>query len=494
MIKWLKQKLVLTIFVCASCLASSAQQISKLQMTQVKRGYGMFIHFGLNTFNQIEWSDGKLPLSSYNPDRLDPDSWVKIAKEAGFKYVILVTKHHEGFALWDSKYTDYDVAGTPVKTDVVAEVAKACKKYGLELGLYYSLWDRYEKTHDLKDPKPYVDFMKNQLTELLTNYGQVCELWFDGAWAKNDEDWNIPEVYKHIKSLQPNCLVTVNHTISIDGKPGTTRAPVDQQKGDKIRFWPVDFRSKDPNLARWDDPKVFDHQGKEVYLMFEHTLCLSNRWNWFQKRGNVPPRELDELEELFYWTTANDNIMILNVPPDEHGQIKTLEKNRIFELADRLGIRGGGKLPAGPTNLSFKMSAIPTNTSAGKGQEITNINDYSLETYWTAGDSTTSVEIDLLETKAINRVSIFEQPNDINLPDGFSTLKKFHVKQFSVELLLNGKWETVFMGDQIGACKIIRLPNVFNTRKVRLNILRSDAIPSIQHIGISNDTQKKYRK
>ncbi|WP_316817605.1 alpha-L-fucosidase [Pedobacter nyackensis] len=489
-----KTKFLFTLILSICYLFSAAQQISKLQLSQVKRGYGMFIHFGINTFNQIEWSDGKLPLSTYNPDQLDPDSWVKIAKEAGFKYVILITKHHEGFCLWDSKYTDYDVASSPVKTDVIAKVAEACKKYGLELGLYYSLWDRHEKSHDLKDPQPYVDFMKNQLTELLTNYGKICEIWFDGAWAKKDDDWKIPEVYAHIKKLQPNCLVTVNHTISIDGKPGTIKQPTDQQTGDKVRFWPVDFRTKDPNLARWDDPKIFDQSGKQEYLIFEHTLCLSNRWNWFQKKDNLPARELDELEELFYWTTANNNIMILNVPPDEHGQIREHEKNRIFELADRLGIRGGGKFPAGPTNLSFKLPVKATNSAKNDKFDISKINDFSMETYWTAGDTTASVEMDLVALKVINRITIFEHPKSIDLNDSFSTLKKYHIDQFSIELMVDGNWKTVYMGDEIGACKIIKLPVGYNASKLRLNILHSKSIPSIYHIGISNDTKKHYRK
>ena len=96
--------------------------MTRIQKSQIERGYGMFIHFGINTFNEIEWSKGKLPVSSYNPTNLDCDQWIKVAKEAGFRYVILVTKHLDGFCLWDSKYTDYDVASSPVKTDVIAEV------------------------------------------------------------------------------------------------------------------------------------------------------------------------------------------------------------------------------------------------------------------------------------------------------------------------------------------------------------------------------------
>jgi alpha-L-fucosidase len=113
---------------------SPTKEVSSLQLSQIKNGYGMFISYGINTFNEIEWSKGNLPVSSYNPTDLDCDQWIKIAKEAGFRYVILITKHHDGFCLWDSKYTEYDVASSPVKTDVVAEVAKACKKYGVKLG------------------------------------------------------------------------------------------------------------------------------------------------------------------------------------------------------------------------------------------------------------------------------------------------------------------------------------------------------------------------
>lgn len=107
--------------------------LSPVQVAQRNRGYGAFITFGINTFNETEWSDGRLPVESYNPTGLDCDQWVRVVKEAGFRYVLLTTKHHDGFCLWDSAYTEYDVASSPVKTDVVAEVAKACRKYGVEL-------------------------------------------------------------------------------------------------------------------------------------------------------------------------------------------------------------------------------------------------------------------------------------------------------------------------------------------------------------------------
>ncbi len=131
---------------------------NKTQLLQIKRAYGMFMHFGINTFSGDERSDGTLPVDIYNPIDLDCDQWVRVARDAGFRYVLLTTKHHDGFCLWDSKFTDYNVASTKVKTDIVACVSKACKKYGLEFAVYYSLWDRHEPTFRDKDPQKYVEF------------------------------------------------------------------------------------------------------------------------------------------------------------------------------------------------------------------------------------------------------------------------------------------------------------------------------------------------
>lgn len=183
------------------------------QQALINRGYGMFIHFGPNTFIDQEWSDGTTPVDKYHPTQLDPDQWVRTAKEAGFRYVLLVTRHHDGFCLWDSKYTDYDVAASPVKTDVVKAVAAACKKYGLQFAVYYSLWDRHEPSYKDKDPQAYVKYMLNQLTELFSNYGSICELWLDGGWELKPDDWGIDQVYKLVKQFNPRCAVSVNLTI-----------------------------------------------------------------------------------------------------------------------------------------------------------------------------------------------------------------------------------------------------------------------------------------
>jgi alpha-L-fucosidase len=464
---------------------------SKLQLTQIARGYGMFIHFGINTFNETEWSKGDLSPLSFNPSNLNCDQWIKTAKEAGFKYVILVAKHHDGFCLWDSEYTDYDVASATVKVDIVGAVSKACKKYGLEFGLYYSLWDRHEPSHANKNPQVYVDYMKRQITELLTNYGEVCEWWFDGGWAKNDTAWHLAEVYDHIKKLQPNCLVTVNHTIKMAGQ-NKAMLPRDMQHGDSIRYYPVDFRTKDPNMARWDDPKLYLYKDTLRYLIFEHTICLSNRWNWFQKKANLPVRSLDELEELFYLGTSNNNILIVNVPPDQTGQLRQHEVNQLLALASRLGIRGGKKkLPSAPNNLTFGRPITASNTQ--EKSEAALANDYSIETCWKAAKDTAVVTIDFDTAVTFDRISLFEKYDEKQLGDGFSVQHTFAIQEYSIDIYDGTKWVTILMGDEIGACKIINLPLLHTATKIRLQILKASKPAGLFHFSVAASQSKGTR-
>jgi alpha-L-fucosidase len=483
---------ILLLFSLSLWSQNQIQNLNAIQFDQIERGYGMFIHFGLNTFNEIEWSDGKLPASSYNPTKLDCNQWVKTAKEAGFRYVILITKHHDGFCLWDSKYTNYDVASSPVKTDVVAEVAKACKKYGIKLGLYYSLWDRHEISY--KNELAYKDYMKNQLAELMTNYGEICELWFDGGWDKKESAWHLQEIYDSVKAKQPNCLITVNHTIGYP-KGGSKKSVIDPKDfaaGDPIRYFPVDFRIKDPNFARWDDPKLYNHEGKMYELAFEHTICLSDRWNWFQKKNDIPARPLDELEELVYWGTANNNLMIINIPPDLSGKIRKHERKRIFELANRLGIKGGKKpLPSGPLNLTFGQNIKATTES--EKHLASNAIDCSLETHWAATDSKAELEITFDKKIAFDRISIFENAVLKDLGDNFSKIRTFKIKEFELQIFTNGNWDVLYAGNQIGSCKIINLPKKITTEKIRLKILQADGNPSIDHFAVSDSATRGYR-
>ena len=459
----------------------------------MQRGYGMFMHFGINTFNQTEWSDGTLPVSSFNPTNLDCDQWVATAKQAGFRYVVLVTKHHDGFCLWPSAWTEYSVKNAPVQSNIVAGVAAACKKYHMQLGLYYSLWDRHEPTFQEKSLTNYVTYMKRQLRELLTSNGPICEIWFDGAWARPAADWDIPGVYALIKELQPDCQITVNHTIGVGQNVKKIGQPKDFQAGDAIRFFPVDFRTKDPNLARWDDPKDYRWHDQLYYLPFEHTLCLSDRWNWFQKKDVMPARSVDELEELFYWCTAHGNVLLLNVPPDQTGRQRPNERARVLELADRLGIRGGDKpLPRGPVDLALDQTVTATSTAAKSA--ASDAVDNSLETAWVAGSTNASLEISFAQPATFNRIAIMEEADMKDLGDGFSVERVFRVQRYNIEAYDGTQWRVIHTGKEIGACGVIHFFRRHTAEKLRLNILAATKPPGIYHLSVSDDHTRGIRE
>jgi len=320
-----------------------SHQPSEAQKKQIERKYGMFIHFGINTFHDQEWTDGSKPASSYCPTKIDAEQWVKTAKDAGMKYIILITKHHDGFCLWDSKYTDYDVASSANRTNVVEEVAKACKKHGIGLGLYYSLWDRKVNgdVENQSQDSVYNDYMVKQLNELMDiaqkNNTDIVEFWFDGGWVKQNYRWPVMDIYQTIKSRQPQCQVGINWTIgspeNVDKHPVH---PDEQKAGFPIRYFPSDFRLGDPHLTVDDDPKVFTHDGKNYYMPWESTVCLSGRW--FYNTTDNEYKSLDELEKLYRQCTKNDNILILNCPPDRNGRIRDTDVKLLKQLRQRLGI------------------------------------------------------------------------------------------------------------------------------------------------------------
>lgn len=461
------------------------------QAELIKRGYGMFIHFGINTFTDAEWSDGTTPATAYNPSDLDPDQWVRTAKEAGFRYVLLIAKHHDGFCLWDSKYTDYDVASSPVKTDIIKAVSDACKKYGIQFALYYSLWDRHEPSFNDKNPQLYIDYMLNQLTELFTNYGSVCELWLDGGWKRKPSDWGIDQLYALIKKFNPKCAVSVNHTIvNEEGKRQFT-LPSLMTEDNKyfFHYFPADFRLWDPKIITRFDKKQYLHEGKSYYLPYEHTICLSSRWNWFQKTEQLPVRGLDELQELFYWCTANDNSLVINVPPDKTGRIREYEALTVIELGKRLGLSALKPLPKNGTFISLLKPVTATSEFADteKKYSASFVNDGNLDSRWLAADTLAELTIDLNPADAFNKISIFEYQDTKNLPDGFSQLRTGRIKEYSIDILVAGHWQTIYLGTEpMGDCKVIRLPKRYSTSKLRLKIIKATAPASVYEFSVIN--------
>ncbi len=462
---------------------------NQAQKEMIKRGYGMFMHFGINTFTDMEWSDGSIPVEKYNPTQLDPDQWVRTARDAGFRYVLLITKHHDGFCLWDSKYTDYDVAASPVKTDVVKAVSDACKKYGLDFAIYYSLWDRKEPSYKDKDPQKYIDYMKNQLTELFTKYGNISELWLDGGWDRQPDNWGLDQLYKLVKFYSPNCAISVNHTIVYKEGERNAALPSTMTEDNKyyFQYFPSDFRLWDPKLITRYDKKQYLHKGQSYYLPYEHTICLSSRWNWFQKSTELPIRSVDELEELFYWSTDNDNCLVVNVPPDQTGRIREYEANAVIELGKRLGLKKGQPLPKNGQFVSAKAPVTASSTAQDPkvNYAASNITDGSIESRWMASDTIATVDIQLDSKKKFNKISIFEYQDTKNLGDGFSNIRINRIQEYKIQVFNKGNWETIYLGAKsMGDCKVIRLPRAYQTEKLRLNITKASGLPSIYEINV----------
>lgn len=317
---------------------------NKYQLEQMNRKFGMFIHFGINSFNNTEWSDGTLPIESYKPTAIDADSWVRTAYEAGMNYVVMITKHHDGFCLWNTNTTTYSVNYSPNKTDIIAEVAKACKKYNIQLGLYYSLWDRHEPCY--KDDEAYVEYMEKHLTELLDGrYGEIIELWFDGAWDKPCKNWQLDRLYNHIKQLQPKCQIGVNHTVGKysekAGYPKKRYRPENYRDRDPLRMFPSDFRLWDPYMCRENDPKIYTFNGKEYYLPFEQTICSRKEFSWFYSDTYAvkPLMDAEEIAKNYRILEKNGNMLVINMPPDHNGKLVSGDVNNLMKIAEMLNIK-----------------------------------------------------------------------------------------------------------------------------------------------------------
>ena len=277
-------------------------------------GYGMFIHFGMSSFLGQELPDGNAPASTYAPDRLDVDQWIGIARDAGMRYAVLTTKHVAGHCLWPSRHTDYTVAASGNRTDVVAAFVKACERRGVKPGFYYCSWDNHNRfgsvTPSDKGKRPfttslYQDFQTAQITELLTGYGPVLEMWIDipGVLGRGYRTF----LYEHIAKLQPDCLIMMNSGIS------------DQEKYDAARNFPSDLiaiERRVPPAAGHN--KWREIEGRRYYMPGE--VCDPLTKNWFWVEGDVP-RPDGELRAILTESRRRGANLLLDVGPDRHGLI-----------------------------------------------------------------------------------------------------------------------------------------------------------------------------
>jgi alpha-L-fucosidase len=288
-----------------------------LQLNWQAQEMGLFCHFGINTFYSKEWSNGTLSPAAFNPARLDARQWVATAQAAGMRYLIFTAKHHDGFCLWQTETTDYSLKASPYQNgggDIVEQVAHACQDAGLHFGLYLSPWDRHEPCYP--NPRAYDDFYIRQLTELCTRYGQLFELWFDGAGSEGRVyDWS--RIMEVAERYQPQAMIFNM------GKP--TIRWVGNEDG----------LATDPNFYAVGDQ----------YLPPECDVPIRQNWFW-QPDDLQTLKSLEHLLGIYYRSVGYGANLLLNVPPDRTGLLDARDCARLLEFAQALRQRFANPIPA----------------------------------------------------------------------------------------------------------------------------------------------------
>ncbi len=282
-----------------------------------------FLHFTVNTFTDKEWGDGTESESIFNPTRFDAEQWIKALKDAGFKMAILTCKHHDGFCLWPSKYTGHSVKNSPWKNgqgDVVKEVADACKKYGLKFGVYLSPWDRHEPSYGTPS---YNTYYENQLTELLTNYGEIAEVWFDGAKGDNakDMEYDFKGYWNLVRQLQPNAI------IFSDAGPDVRWVGNESGNAGQTCWSTIDTAGMAPGKADGAYLNTGDINGK-YWIPAETDVSI--RPGWFYHPGeNDKVKTPQELVNLYYQSVGRNSLLLLNIPPNRDGLLSEQDVKNI---------------------------------------------------------------------------------------------------------------------------------------------------------------------
>ena len=450
---------------------------SENQMRWQQMEYYAFVHFSLNTYTDQSWGYGNEDINLFNPKDLDCRQWARICKEAGMKGIIITAKHHCGFCLWPSKYTEYSVKNAPWKNgkgDVVRELADACKEYGLKLGIYLSPWDR--NNSDYGKPE-YITYFRNQLTELLTNYGPIFEVWFDGANGgtgyygganenrkidrKTYYDWK--NTYKLVRKLQPNIVIWN------DG-------------GDRADLRWVGTEGGSVGKTNWS---LLDSIGDVPYNMLHYGVENGNAWvpaevntsirpEWFYHPGeDAKVKTLPQLMDTYYNSIGHNATLLLNFPIMPNGLINKRDEKAALDFAKAVK-------EAFAKNLAIKKKVTASNVRGNsKNFSADKSVDNNKNTYWATDDSVkeASLTIDFGKPTTFNRFLVQEY---IRLGQ--------RVKAFTVEAFVDGNWKEIAKATTIGYKRILRFPSVKVTQ-VRFNITDSKSCPVISNIGIYDAPQ-----
>ena len=440
-----------------------------------------FIHFTVNTFTDKEWGYGDESPEIFNPSALDVEQWAQTAKAAGMKQLILTAKHHDGFCLWPSQYTEHSVKNSPYKDgkgDVVGEFVAACKKYGLKAGLYLSPWDRNHKDYGTT---AYITYYKNQLEELLTQYGEINEIWFDGANGgdgyygganeirKIDRDtyYGWEEIIAFVKNLQPN--------IKIFSDAGPDVHWIGNEKGFAgATFWStINTDNLTIGASKTDYLNSGDPKGTQ-WIVGQCDVSIRPGWFYHADQDSLV-KSPQQLADIYYKSVGRNAILLLNLPPDKRGVIHENDVKSLTEFKALIDASLATNLAKGQTasanNYRLKHSKFdPQNPLDGDPT-----------TYWATDDSVfpATLEISLTEKTSFDRIMIQEP---IHLGQ--------RISQFEIDVMGTEGWSTIKKGTTIGYKRILRIPKV-NTHKVRIRITEANNTLALTKVGLYLSSPKE---
>jgi len=460
---------------------------SERQLTYEKMEFFCFIHFTVNTFTGSEWGDGKEDVSIFNPTELDARQWVKTAKDAGMKGLILTCKHHDGFCLWPSKYTEHSVKNSPYKNgkgDIVREVSEACKEFGLKFGIYLSPWDRNNSSYG--KGKEYDDYYVNQLTELLTEYGELYTIWLDGACGEGANgkiqkyDWN--RYYKVMRELQPNAVISISgpdvrwcgneagevreSEWSVVAKdmtdPSITAELSQHEDNEEFRDRPLDETQSDLGSR-----ERLKNEKELVWYPAETDVSIRPGW-FYHEEEDDKVRSFENLKDIYLKSVGGNTTLLLNIPPMKNGKIHEKDMAILKRLGEFI-------------NDTFKnnllknalITTVPEHDCRVNSPDMMRTDDYNTYFMNKEGENKLLIEIKFDECKKLKYLVLKEAIT-------FSQrVEKFNV-YFNDE---SGNKIKIFEGTTIGYKRIIDLKGN-KTDNLTIEIEDSRVAPVMSFVGV----------
>ncbi|MBD5145096.1 MAG: alpha-L-fucosidase [Ruminococcus sp.] len=439
-----------------------------------------FIHFTVNTFTDREWGDGTESPSVFAPESLDPEQWVMTVKAAEMRGLILTCKHHDGFCLWNSKFTKHSVVASPWKSgqgDVVKETAEACRKHGIKFGVYLSPWDRNCPLYG--QGRAYDDFFIGQLTELLTNYGEVFSVWFDGACGEGPNgkkqyyDWE--RYYSVIRRLQPNACISVcgpdirwcgneaGHTRVSEWSVVPERAKDSEiiseksQHSDNEEFRQRRVDARDSDLG---SREVLKNEDKLIWYPAEVNTSIRPGWFWHESE-NDKVRSLAGLVHIYNNSVGGNATFLLNIPPTRDGLLHENDVRRLAELGKYI-------------RDTFRTNLLEDAVLSSDGGNIEAARTDSYSEYYIADKAMTTAEITAEWESPVTVGCIVLKEN---------ILCSQRVESFTVEAELDGVFSEIYRGTVIGYKRIVPMKNTA-AKRIRIKITDSRTEPTLAFLGI----------